>query len=172
MPLRAFPAQPAAKEAQAHLDFLQMGTADGGKVHRLVKKPSKQTEARKIASYRDFLRKTEEARFRETQMEAEACLKKIKEFIPSLCHDYSSIQKIVLFGSLAQGSITPQSDVDFYIEGIGPEEFWRLRLRLERQLNRDIDLITDQDDSDFVNLALTHSITLYERKSSPFKSGN
>nr|WKN34085.1 nucleotidyltransferase domain-containing protein [Tunicatimonas sp. TK19036] len=60
------------------------------------------------------------------------------------------IQAIYLFGSIAQGQSTPESDVDIAIlcpERLEPLHRWNLAQQLARELHRDVDLIDLQQAS-------------------------
>lgn len=55
------------------------------------------------------------------------------------------VKSLAVFGSLARGEATPESDIDILVEfdrPVGLFEFIRLRLYLENLIGRRVDLVT------------------------------
>ena len=56
--------------------------------------------------------------------------------------------EIYIFGSIAEGRIGPESDIDFAVRGCPPEQFFKLQGRLLMALNRSADLVDLDVDAD------------------------
>lgn len=79
-------------------------------------------------------------------MSREKIIKKLNDDLPALKNQYS-IKTLGIFGSVARGDDTPQSDIDILIdfnEPIGFFEFIRLENTLSDLLNQKVDLVTDR----------------------------
>jgi len=60
-------------------------------------------------------------------------------------------REVYIFGSLADGTVTPQSDIDFAVKGIPPEFFFKVLGKLIMQLDHPVDLIDLEEDNRFTN---------------------
>lgn len=69
--------------------------------------------------------------------------KKIRQLLPVLSEKYKVLH-IGYFGSFARGDQTSQSDVDILVDFSEPLgwEFFDLQMFLEKELGREIDLVT------------------------------
>jgi hypothetical protein len=55
------------------------------------------------------------------------------------------VKSLAIFGSVARGEATPESDVDILVEfskSIGLFEFVRIKAQIERMLGREVDMVT------------------------------
>ena len=59
---------------------------------------------------------------------------------------------VFLFGSLANGKIHQNSDIDIGIKGLPPKRFFRVYASLDRELKNGIDLVDFDLHNDFYNL--------------------
>ena len=64
------------------------------------------------------------------------------------------IKKVTVFGSYAKGTQTPESDIDFLIRDshISVLTVANIREQLATTLDKNIDLISEEDISDFLSL--------------------
>lgn len=58
-------------------------------------------------------------------------------------------REVYLFGSIAQGRIHENSDVDMAVSGLAPEVFFRAMAKASRALGRPLDLIDLDEDNAF-----------------------
>jgi len=72
------------------------------------------------------------------------------------------VQKVVLFGSVAEGRCGPRSDVDLLVQPVSNEHYWGLRRDLEDALGVPLDLYTDRDDPEFVKKIVARGEVVYE----------
>jgi uncharacterized protein len=61
-------------------------------------------------------------------------------------------REVYLFGSLATGMATENSDIDIGIKGFPPEKFFRLHAQLEEEVPFRVDLIDFDTEIDFFNM--------------------
>lgn len=57
-------------------------------------------------------------------------------------------EEVYLFGSIADGSGTPRSDIDFAVKGCPADMFYKLQGRLLMELTRSVDLIDIDADAE------------------------
>ena len=88
----------------------------------------------------------------------------VTEAAKTLADKHPDINKIIVFGSAANNSMNKFSDIDVYVDTIKPEKYWLLKSELSKLLNREVDLVTPDDDPYFTNLILKNGKTVYERK--------
>lgn len=72
------------------------------------------------------------------------------------------IQKVVLFGSVADNRSGERSDIDLLVIPLSAESFWNCRRELEQELDFPIDLYTQDDDQTFINKILQRGEVIYE----------
>jgi predicted nucleotidyltransferase len=117
----------------------------------------------KIASYRAFQIEKEMARKQSAVVAATDCLARIKVLSDAIRVDYPSITRVIVFGSLARGELQSASDIDIYIQGLPVNAYWATKARFARQTGRDVDLLTEADDPQFIELAFQDGcVVLYE----------
>ncbi len=58
-------------------------------------------------------------------------------------------REVYVFGSVAQGKMRANSDVDMAVSGLPPEVFFRAMAKASRALGRPLDLIDLDDDNAF-----------------------
>lgn len=80
------------------------------------------------------------------------------------------ISRAYLFGSVLTGACRKDSDIDLYVEGIEPEQYWELWKNLESQTGEAIDLHCDRDDPLFTQKIRKRGRLIYEAGHSPLKS--
>lgn len=73
-----------------------------------------------------------------------------------------AIQKVVVFGSVADDRSRCDSDIDILVSPLKNREYWAFRHELEEAVDMPIDLYTDTDDSIFVKKVLSRGKVLYE----------
>jgi predicted nucleotidyltransferase len=77
------------------------------------------------------------------------------------------VEKVYLFGSVARGDYSENSDYDFCIEPGKIRDIFALSgffQDLRRAVGHDIDLVdTKSLDSDFLNVVLSEGVIVYER---------
>lgn len=66
-----------------------------------------------------------------------------------------------LFGSIAEGRVGAQSDVDLLVLGVCAAAYWNLRRDLEQALGRPLDLFTQDDDPVFVAKIIARGQVIY-----------
>ncbi len=88
-------------------------------------------------------------RIRATRLAAGAPLvSELKALLPiasRLLRDRFGATKVLLFGSFAQGTPTPRSDVDLAVEGMDPRDQFRAMGALAELLHRHVDLVILED---------------------------
>ena len=72
------------------------------------------------------------------------------------------ISKVVVFGSVSDGTPDTLSDVDLLVMPLKNIHYWDFRHELEEEVDLPIDLYTDLDDADFVDKILDRGETIYE----------
>jgi predicted nucleotidyltransferase len=60
--------------------------------------------------------------------------------------------KVYIFGSALTGKFNSDSDIDLGISGLPPESFFSVYSRLASSINRNIDLVDFDKESDFFNM--------------------
>ena len=71
------------------------------------------------------------------------------------------VTRAYLFGSIAEGRVGAQSDVDLLVLGVGAAAYWNLRRDLEQALGRPLDLFTQDDDPVFVAKIIARGQVIY-----------
>lgn len=72
------------------------------------------------------------------------------------------VEKVVLFGSIAEGTCHDNSDIDLLVLPLSAERFWRCLSDLQQSIGRQVDLYTQSDDPVFVKKILERGKTIYE----------
>ncbi|CAD7766639.1 MAG: hypothetical protein DNFNHJIP_00037 [Candidatus Argoarchaeum ethanivorans] len=72
------------------------------------------------------------------------------------------INKVVIFGSVADGRCGLTSDIDILVQPLSGEKYWEFRREIEDAVNSTIDLYTIGDDPVFVKKILSRGETVYE----------
>ena len=75
------------------------------------------------------------------------------------------VQKVVLYGSVAEDRCGPRSDVDLLVIPLANDRYWDLLHDLEEVLGSPVDLHTDRDDARFVRKVLDRGEVVYEAES-------
>lgn len=119
-------------------------------------------------AYIAHFKKREKEKAEQRKKAAQQALKEVKKKVPALTGDFPEIKKIMLFGSLAEGRFGRSSDIDLYIEGLKPENYYKALHKLEDLLGKEVELYTDTDSKDFIEKIKTRGIVLYENQSSHF----
>lgn len=119
-------------------------------------------------AYIAHFKKREKEKAEQRKKVAQQALKEVKKKVPALTGDFPEIKKIMLFGSLAEGRFGRSSDIDLYIEGLKPENYYKALHKLEDLLGKEVELYTDTDSKDFIEKIKTRGIVLYENQSSHF----
>lgn len=65
---------------------------------------------------------------------------------------WEDCREVYLFGSLATGTATERSDIDIGVKGFPPEKFFRLHVKLEKEVPFRVDLIDFDSEVDFFNM--------------------
>ena len=68
-----------------------------------------------------------------------------KTVVPIIQQDAKDLRRVVVFGSYAKGTQTPDSDLDLYIDGIleyRPEDLLDTEQKVSEALSMPVDLIT------------------------------
>lgn len=65
-------------------------------------------------------------------------------------------REVYVFGSVAQGKIRENSDVDMAVSGLPPGVFFRAMAKASRALGRPLDLVDLDDDSPFTRYLKSH----------------
>ncbi len=60
--------------------------------------------------------------------------------------------EVYIFGSVVDGTVTPQSDIDLAVKGIPPKFFFKVFAKLVMQLDHPVDLIDLDEDNRFTNM--------------------
>lgn len=76
-----------------------------------------------------------------------------------------SVERALVFGSIAEGRARPDSDLDLLVLGTAAADYWALRAELETAFERPLDLITEADDPHVVEQALAEGVTIYGAES-------
>jgi predicted nucleotidyltransferase len=93
----------------------------------------------------------------------------IKNKLAQICNG-TKVKKIVLFGSYAKGTSTPDSDIDLYLVSNGAItgfDFFDLKAKIEDEFKIEIDLIPDLDivpNSPIEQHINEHGMVVYERQ--------
>ncbi len=91
-------------------------------------------------------------------------LLRLQESVPEIIEKYPTVKKIVVFGSIVTRTMNTLSDVDIYVDNVAPSMYWNLMSDFSKYIGREVDLLTIDDDSYFVNIILKKGKTIYERK--------
>jgi len=94
-------------------------------------------------------------------------IKEIKQKVTPILVEYD-VEYAGIFGSVARGEATSQSDVDILVrlhQGTGMFEYMRLINNLENALQKKVDLVTESGLNKFVRpYALRDLKTIYEKR--------
>lgn len=74
-------------------------------------------------------------------------------------------ERALVFGSVATGQARRDSDLDLLVLGTVAADYWSLRAELEMACGRPLDLLTEADDPQVTQQALTQGVTIYGPKS-------
>ena len=91
-------------------------------------------------------------------------LVKLKKITPAVIRQFPTIKKIIIFGSMANRSMNDFSDVDVFVDSIEPSKYWELLSFLSKKLQRDVDIITPDDDPYLQDIIFQNGVVIYERK--------
>ncbi len=72
-----------------------------------------------------------------------------------------NVNRILLFGSSADPSVTDPHDIDLGVEGIPPEQYFRFYGDLMMRLSKPVDLVDLAQEGRFVSLVLRDGVQLY-----------
>jgi predicted nucleotidyltransferase len=72
------------------------------------------------------------------------------------------IDKVVVFGSVANGVCSEMSDIDILVLPLKNSQYWDFRHELEEAVDMPIDLYTDLDDRFLVEKIISRGETIYE----------
>ena len=70
-------------------------------------------------------------------------------------------REIYVFGSVAEGEVTPRSDIDFAIRGCPPDAFFKLQGRLLMALDRSADLVDLDMDPDLASFLEREAVLIH-----------
>ena len=105
------------------------------------------------------------SRWEKERSERSALSQEIRARIRSRCapvfHRYR-VQKVVLYGSVAEGETSAASDVDLLVLPLENAQYWEFLHELEEALQRPVDLYTDRDDPAWVRKVLERGEVIYE----------
>ncbi len=88
---------------------------------------------------------------------------KLPEVLDHIADRFSEIKKVIVFGSFTDGSFNTNSDIDLYIQGLDPTNYYEAKRFIEDSLSIDIDLYTDTDNNDFINNVKSRGVIIYDR---------
>jgi len=71
------------------------------------------------------------------------------------------VQKVVIFGSVANNLCDENSDIDIYVEPLSAKTYWAFRRELEEAVDSTIDLYTDSDDPIFIGKIISRGEVIY-----------
>ena len=72
-----------------------------------------------------------------------------------------NIQEVYLFGSLAVGRFTENSDVDLFVSPLPSNSYWKFRSELEESVQLPIDLYTNRDNRLLVQKIMKRGVKIY-----------
>ena len=75
------------------------------------------------------------------------------------------LDKVILFGSVAEGRIRENSDIDILAFPLSADRYWLCRHELEQAIEYPVDLYTQDDDPKFVKKILERGEVIYEIQS-------
>lgn len=84
--------------------------------------------------------KRQQALHREQAHQASQQARRDLPLVVQLLREQYSAQKIVLFGSLAKGTFTAESDIDLAVAGLQPGDFFEAYAAVNRQTQFKVDL--------------------------------
>ena len=119
-------------------------------------------------AYIAHFKKREKEKAEQRKKAAQQTLNEVREKAPVIAEDFPDVKRIILFGSLAEGRFGRNSDIDLYIEGLNPNDYYKALHKLEDTLHKDVELYTDTDSRDFIEKIKARGIVLYENQSSHF----
>lgn len=70
-------------------------------------------------------------------------------------------ERALVFGSVATGQARKDSDLDLLVFGTAAADYWALRAELELVCGCPLDLLTEADDPQVTQQALTQGVTIY-----------
>ena len=114
--------------------------------------------------YKAFLLEKEANEKEKSRRISSDTINALKEYIPEIVKKYPSIKKIVVFGSVSNKSMNEYSDVDMYVDNLTPSHYWELLGALSIRLDRNVDLLTPDDDPYFTSIIKKYGEVLYERE--------
>ncbi|MBC8179886.1 nucleotidyltransferase domain-containing protein [candidate division KSB1 bacterium] len=72
------------------------------------------------------------------------------------------VQKVILFGSVANGYCGERSDLDILVLPLPSERYWDFRYDLEEAVDIPLDIYTESDDPVFIKKILSRGEVIYE----------
>ena len=90
-------------------------------------------------------------------------LLQLNNIIPELCKAYKSIRYIILHGSIINNNFRENSDLDIFLQNIPVEVYWDVLRFLNRKIDIEVDLITQDDDPALITLVKKTGKTIYAR---------
>jgi predicted nucleotidyltransferase len=87
-----------------------------------------------------------------------------KQLLPRLDPIFKkfALSRVFVFGSTLSNHCHAQSDIDLYVEGIAPEQYWDLWRELEECVQEPVDLYCDRDNATFTQKILERGMMIYE----------
>ena len=80
---------------------------------------------------------------------------------PADLSDSYKIDTGYLLGSYSAGNPRPESDIDIYVEPLAAKEYWGFCRELSGRMKLEVDVYTQDDDSDFVEIIKVEGTKIY-----------
>ena len=116
-----------------------------------------------ITEIRKFLNDREEKERALIKGKKENLFYKFNKLIFELADKYNSIKKVYIYGSILNDNFNILSDLDVYIEEISAKEFWEIYRILNKSIDIEIDLYTQNDDPFLIKTIKNDGKIIYER---------
>lgn len=96
------------------------------------------------------------------KMLAVSTFEKLRKSIPIFIRNFESIKRIILFGSLAEGKFGHDSDIDLYVDGLAPGEYFKALHQMENLLQHSVEIYTCGDSKELIQKIFDRGVVVYE----------
>ena len=124
-----------------------------------------------MEQYRAFLQERQKSDEMSNKNHKELVEKNLNRSIREVVENVVDVKYVILFGSFVEGHFNRNSDIDIYMEGLSPKDYFDVKRKLEDETGVDIDLHNQDDSQQFISRIKERGILLYERETGASDSG-
>ena len=89
---------------------------------------------------------------------------KLDDVVKDIANEINTIKMVIIFGSFIKADSNFPRDLDIYVENLEPKNYFKVRRKLEDELEIDVDLHTQGDSKKLLKRIKENGEIIYERK--------